>query len=252
MITALFPFGAFAQLPPTKPAPLQVPAGEGTCSVEKSCDDLAPAMIQSALGPSPLEENLRYLTDSVGGRMTGSPAADRAAGWAVEALRHAGVDEVHTEKFTIPVAWSEGKSHIDILSPEPFPVRMVSIGWSPATPQGGITGNMVDVGTGNGDGFAKAGMLSSGAIVLVHTNLLVSWEDLITEYDVDHEIVDRAVKAGAAAIFWMSTRPNLLLYRHNVSINGEVERLPQAILAREDAERIARFLSAGQKVRGRL
>jgi hypothetical protein len=106
-------------------------------------------MIQSALGPSPLEENLRYLTDSVGGRPTGSPAADRAAGWAVEALRHAGVDEVHTEKFTIPLSWSEGNSHIEILSPEPFPVRMVSIGWSPATPTGGITADIVDVGNGS-------------------------------------------------------------------------------------------------------
>jgi carboxypeptidase Q len=251
-LLTLFPVGTFAQLPPTNPSPLQVPTGSGTCSVEKSCDDLAPAMIQSALGPSPLEENLRYLTDSIGGRPTGSPAADRAAGWAVEALRRAGVDEVHTEKFTIPLSWSEGNSHIEILSPELFPVRMVSIGWSPATPTGGITADVVDVGDGSENGFAKAGALASGGIVLVHTNLLTTWEDLITEYDVDHEIVDRAVKAGAAAIFWMSTRPNLLLYRHNVSINGELERLPQAILAREDAERIARFLSAGQKVRARL
>jgi carboxypeptidase Q len=251
-LLTLFPVGTFAQLPPTNRSPLQVPAGTGTCSVEKSCDDLAPAMIQSALGPSPLEENLRYLTDSVGGRPTGSPAADRAAGWAVEALRHAGVDEVHTEKFTIPLSWSEGNSHIEILSPEPFPVRMVSIGWSPATPTGGITADIVDVGNGSYEGFARAGRLASGAIVLVHTNLLVTWEDLINEYDVDREIVDRAVKAGAAAIFWMSTRPNLLLYRHNVSTNGELEKLSQAILAREDAERIARFLSAGQKVRARL
>jgi carboxypeptidase Q len=252
MITALSSFGTFAQLPPTKPAPLQVPAGEGTCSVEKSCADLVPGMIQSALGPAPLEENLRYLTDSIGGRMTGSPAADRAAGWAVEALRHAGVDEVHTEKFTIPVAWSEGKSHIDILSPEPFPVRMASIGWSPATQEGGITADVVDVGTGDDTGFAKAGPLANGAIALVHTNLLVTWEDLTNEYGLDHEIVDRAVKAGTAAIFWMSTRPNLLLYRHNISIDGQLERLPQAVLAREDAERIARFLAAGQKVRAHL
>jgi carboxypeptidase Q len=252
LVFALFPVGILAQLPPAKPSPLQVPTGTGTCSVRKSCDDLAPAMIQSALGPSPLEENLRYLSDSIGGRPTGSPAADRAAGWAVEALRHAGVDEVHTEKFIIPVSWSEGNSHIDILSPEPIPVRMVSIGWSPATPVGGLTADVVDVGNGSDDGFAKAGTLASGAIVLVHTNLLVTWEDLIAEYDGEREIVDRAVNAGVAAIFWMSTRPNLLLYRHNVSVNGELERLPQAILAREDAERIARFLSAGQKVRARL
>jgi carboxypeptidase Q len=244
----LVSMGAYAQIPPLKPPPLQVPTGTGTCSVEKSCDDLAPAMIQSALGPSPLEENLRYLTDTIGGRVTGSPAADRAVGWAVEALHHAGVDEVHTEKFTIPVSWSEGNSHIEILSPEPFPVRMVSIGWSPATPEGGIASNIVDVGAGNEDGFAKAGASSRGAIVLVHTNFLLTWEDLVNEYNLDKKIIDRAMKAGAAAIFWMSTRPSLLLYRHTTAVNGELEPLPQAVLAREDAERIARFLAAGQKV----
>jgi carboxypeptidase Q len=248
----LLPTGAFAQIPPLKPPPLQVPTGTGTCSVEKSCDDLAPAMIQSALGPSPLEENLRFLTDTIGGRVTGSPAADRAVGWAVEALHHAGVDEVHTEKFTIPVSWSEGNSHVEILSPEPFPVRMVSIGWSPATPEGGITANIVDVGVGDDDAFAKAGASARGNIVLVHANFLVTWDDLVNEYNLDKEIIDRAMKAGAAAIFWMSTRPNLLLYRHTTAVNGELEQLPQAVLAREDAEHIARFLSAGQKVQAHL
>ena len=71
-----------AQIPPPKPSPLAPPVGSGGCSVQKGCSELAPAMIQSALGASPLEENLRYLTDTIGGRVTGSPAADRAVGWA--------------------------------------------------------------------------------------------------------------------------------------------------------------------------
>jgi hypothetical protein len=81
-----------AQLPPVKPAPLskQVPQGEGACSVGKSCAELAPVMEQKAMGASPLEENLRYLSDSIGGRVTGTPAADRAAGWAVQAFRNFG------------------------------------------------------------------------------------------------------------------------------------------------------------------
>jgi Zn-dependent M28 family amino/carboxypeptidase len=83
----------------------------------------------------------------------------------------------------------------------------------------------------------------------VHQNPIVTWEDLLGEYRTGPEVIARAIKAGAAAIFWMSTRPNLLLYRHNVSVTGELERLPQAILAREDAERMARFIASGQKVR---
>jgi hypothetical protein len=63
-------------------------------------------MMQSALGASPLEKNVSYLTDTIGRRVTGSPEAMRAVSWSVEAFRHAGVDEVHTEKFTIPVGRS--------------------------------------------------------------------------------------------------------------------------------------------------
>ena len=246
----LLAFAASAQIPPVKPAPLsqQVPQGSGACSLQKSCADLAPGMIQSALGPSPLEENLRYLSDTIGGRVTGTPAADRAADWAVQAFRHAGVDDVHTEKFTIPTGWTEGHTHLEILSPAPFPVRLVSIGWSPPTPDGGFTADVVDAGMGDDAGFAKAGAAAKDAIVLVHSNFLVTWEDLVNEYNVGPAILDRALKAGAVAVLWMSSRPNLLLYRHTLAVNGEVEKMPQAVVAREDAERIARFLAAGQKV----
>jgi hypothetical protein len=240
-----------AQIPPVKPAPLSPPqpTGSGSCSIQKGCSELAPDMIKNALGASPLEPNLRYLTDTIGGRVTGSPAADRAVGWAVEAFRRAGVDEVHTEKFSVAVGWSEGRTRIEVLSPEPFPVRLVSIGWAPAIPGDGITTDVIDVGAGDDAGFSKAGTAVKGSIVLVHQGFLATWDDLLGEYQVAPQIIARAVNAGAAAIFWMSTRPSLLLYRHNVSVTGELEKLPQAVLAREDAERMARFIASGQKVR---
>lgn len=245
---------ALAQIPPPNRAPLspQVPAGSGGCSVEKSCSDLAPAIIESALGTSPLRENLRNLTDSIGGRITGSPAAAKASAWGVEAFRQAGVEEVHIEKFMVPVGWSEGETRVEVLLPEPFPVRLVSKGLSPPTPEGGITADVVDVADGDDAGFAKAGASVKGAILLVHSSLLITWEDLNNEYNLNHMILSRAMNAGAAAVFWMSTRPNLLLYRHNLSVAGELEPLPQVVVAREDAERMARFLAAGQKVRVHL
>jgi len=242
------------QLPGTKLKPplMQVPSGATSCSVVKTCADLAPAMIQSALGKSPLEQNLRYLTDSIGGRMTGTTEAHRAAEWALQAFRSAGVDEVHTEEFTIPTGWREGQTAVEVLSPSAFPVRLASLGWSPPTPQGGLEADVVDAGAGDDNGFAKAGMAAHGAIVLVHTNLLVTWADLLGQYKDQPAIVDRAVKAGAAAIFWMSGRPNLILYRHMAAFDGGVGRLPEAIVAREDAERMARLLDSGQRVRVHL
>lgn len=243
---------AGAQVIPKQQAPLsklKPPQGSGVCEPGKSCADIAPAVIRSAEGPSALAENLRYLTDTIGGRMTGSDAADKAVGWAVEAFRQAGVDEVLTEKFTIPAGWTEGKTRVQVLAPVPFPVRLVSTGWSPPTPEGGITANIVDVGDGDEAGFARAGDAANGAIVLVHSKILVTWDDLENEYAIAPGIIARAKKAGAVAIFWMSSRPNLLLYRHTSTVDGKIEGLPQAIVAREDSLRIARFLSAGQPVR---
>lgn len=240
-------------LPPVqKPFEPKVPQGTGACSIDRPCTEVAPLIISSALGASPLESNLRELTDVIGGRVTGTAANDKAVEWAVEAFRRAGVDEVHTEKFTIPVSWAEGRTHLDVIAPEAFPVHLVSIGWSPATPAGGITANLVDGGMGEEADFARLGDMANGAIVLMHTNTLKTWDDLMNEYYYEPAIIDRAVKAGAAAILWMSTRPYMLLYRHNLSVTGELERLPQAVVAREDAMRLARFIAAGQPVKVRL
>jgi carboxypeptidase Q len=245
-----FAGAARAQIIPEQQTPLsklKPPSGPGVCAPGKSCSEIAPVVIRNAEGLSPLAENLRYLSDTIGGRLSGSAAADKAVGWAVEAFRHAGVDEVLTEKYMIPVGWSEGKTRVEVLAPEPFPVRLVSVGWSPPTPEGGITSDIVDVGDGDEAGFAKAGDAAHGAIVLVHSKILVTWDDLENEYKTA-PIIARALKAGAAAIFWMSTRPNLLLYRHTSTVDGKLEKLPQAVVAREDALRVARFIASGQKV----
>jgi Peptidase family M28 len=90
-----------AQITPIgPPSQWKVPNGTAACSVEKSCAELAPAMIRSALGPSPLEENLRSLTSAAA--TPTNPLEDaKAAEWAVAALRKSGVDEVHIEKFKV-------------------------------------------------------------------------------------------------------------------------------------------------------
>lgn len=98
-----------AQISPINPpSGWKVPNGAGACTMGKSCAELVPTMMQSALGASPLEENLHYLTTTHRGRVTGSPKAERTGGWAVEAFRGAGVDEAQTEKFTVPNGGSEG------------------------------------------------------------------------------------------------------------------------------------------------
>jgi len=236
---------AFAQLPPVKNplAPGQNPAAVCSTTDASSCAQVAAKLLPIILGPSPLEENLRRLTDEIGGRVTGSPEMARAVEWAVGAFRTAGVD-VHTEKYTLPVTWSEGDTRLELLGPVKLPIRLKSTGWSPATPPGGIDANIVDVGYGTDDDFTRVAAPLKGTLLLVHTDIGSTWADLFNEYLRPPAIIDRAVKEGAAAILWMGARERLLLYRHTNSLTGAIDKIPQAVLAREDAMRLARAIAA--------
>jgi carboxypeptidase Q len=248
----LVAFVVRAQIIPKQPNPFsnQSSSVSQGCSLQKSCAELAPGMIESALGPSPLKENVRYLTTTVGGRMTGTAANEKAVDWAVKAFRAAGIAEVKTESFTLPIAWQAGATGAEIVSPQRFTLRVVSTAWSPAmSPKSGISARVVDVGTGDGAGFARAGD-ARGAIIFVHQNLLTSVGDLLNEYTRDPAIVDRAVKAHAAAVLWMSTRPDDLPYRYASPPGGGVlAKIPQAIVAHSDAEKLVALLATSQRVR---
>ncbi|OLC90156.1 MAG: peptidase M28 [Acidobacteria bacterium] len=239
-------FPSAAQLPPTKKDPLAAPqSSQAACSAAdaSSCAQVAAKLLPLIMSPSPMEENLRRLTDEIGGRVTGTPQMAKAVEWGVAAFRAAGID-VHTERYTLPVTWHEGDSRLELLAPVKFPIRLKSTGWSPATPAGGIEAHVVDIGYGTEDDFARVTAPLKGAILLVHGDIGSTWTDLFNEYLRPPDVIARAIKAGASAILWMGARERLLLYRHTNSLAGEIDKIPQAVLAREDAKRLARTVSA--------
>jgi carboxypeptidase Q len=217
-------------------------------------------VIQAALQPSPLETNLHRLTDEIGGRVPGTVGMQHAVAWGVQAFTAAGADSVHTEGFTIPNSWAEGATEVNATTAyqvdasrvgggtvlSSFRVRAVSVAWAPAlAPVKHIP--IVDVGAGTAADFAKAGDVS-GKIVLVHTVVLKTWDDLFAEYSNAPPVIALAVKSKALAVAFMATREHDILYRHTNASAGEIDRLPMVIVAREDGERIARLLASGNLV----
>lgn len=249
LLTSLLPYllasSLSAQLPPAKNPLVPAQNSSAACSATdaSSCAQVAAKLLPIVMGPSPMEENLRRLTDEIGGRVTGTPEMAKAVEWGVAAFRAAGID-VHTEKYVLPVTWSEGDTRLELLGPVKFPIRLKSTGWSPATPAGGIEAGVIDVGYGTDDDFAKVNASLKGAILLVHSDIGSTWADLFNEYLRPPSIIERALKGEAAAIFWTGARERLLLYRHTNSLAGEIDKIPQAVLAREDAMRLARTLAA--------
>ena len=217
-------------------------------------------VIQGALQPSPIQENLRRLTDEIGGRVPGTPAMQHAVQWGMQAFTAAGADSVHSEGFEIPNSWSEGATEMSATTAHQvsaaglgggtvlssFHVRAVSVAWAPALPAVKHV-PVADVGQGTEADFQKAGDLA-GKVLLVHSVVLKTWDDLFAEYSSAPPIIDRAVKAKAKAVAFMATREHDILYRHTNSAAGEIDRLPMVIVAREDGERMARLLAAGNLV----
>ncbi len=203
-------------------------------------------VIEEALKPSALSSNLEKLTDQIGGRVPGTPAMQKAVEWAESAFKASGADSVKTEDFAIKASWAEGATEMSVSVPEHFKVHAVSITWTPALAAHRHV-PVFDVGEGTASDFANAGNVA-GAIVLVHSPETKVWADLDDEYVRALVTIKQAVKARVLAIAFQSSRPNDLLYRHCNSDQGEIDRLPMVLVAREDAARMSRLLAAGQKV----
>jgi hypothetical protein len=82
------------------------------------------------------------LTTEVGPRLAGSPADKRGVDWAVAKFRELGFDKVYTEPVTYP-KWVRRSEHGAIVSPFPQPMVLTALGYSPGTPKGGLTAQVV-------------------------------------------------------------------------------------------------------------
>ena len=218
----------------------------------------ADRLIAEALKPSPIEHNLRHLTDEIGGRVPGTPAMEQAVAWGMADLKEAGADRVYTENFKMPNSWAEGATVVSVSSigtstdpklssipPVEFKARAVSMALGPALTVKHVP--LVDVGKGTAADFKKAGDIS-GKLILVHSDVLKTWADLFNEYMTPPAIIDAAVKGKAKAIAFIATREHDILYRHTNAMAGEIERLPMIIVAREDGERMGRLVTSGHPV----
>jgi hypothetical protein len=196
---------------------------------------------------SRMEEDLRLLCDEVGGRPTGSMAYGAALQWGVDAFRRAKVDTVALESYDAPARWEPIGAEAEVISPFRFPLRVVSFANAPSTREK-IKAPLVDAGSGKRADFERLGRRARGAIALVRTKPMLSFEDLFAEYLAGPEMVEAADASGVAAILFMSTRPRDLLYRHTATFDGTLISIPIGMVAREQGLRLGRLLDKGEQL----
>src|SRR5215469_2652737 len=88
---------------------------------------------------------LTELSDDIGGRVTGSSAERKAEEWGTAKMKSIGLENVHSEKYTIWRGWTRGTADGELLSPVRHKLHMDAMGWTGSTPIGGVEGEVVAV-----------------------------------------------------------------------------------------------------------
>ena len=207
-------------------------------------DDVQQRLAGRAFSSTPLLSDLEELCDRVGGRPTGSPAAQRAVEWAAAKFKSAGVDNVALESFNVPQSWSSEAADAECVAPEKFRLRIAATPYSRST-EGTLEAKLVNAGEGAPEDFARLGNSARGAIALVTSKEMKTLDDLFAEYFKSGPMLEAANKAGVAALLLQSTRPRGLLYRHPLVNANQPFSLPAALISREQGGRLARLAAHG-------
>ncbi len=105
-------------------------------------------IFNEALANGKSYSNLDYLSNKIGGRLSGSPQAQQAVEWTFKAMKEAGADTVFLQECMVP-HWVRGEKEVGkIISSGGKGIKEVPIcalGGSIATPIEGITAQVVEV-----------------------------------------------------------------------------------------------------------
>src|SRR6266704_3364863 len=112
---------------------------------------------------------LTELSDDVGGRVTGSPAERKAEEWGAAKMKSIGLENVHTEKYTIWRGWTRGTAEGEIIAPVRHKLHMDAMGWTGSTPAGGAEGEVITVNMFDIDNEIKNVARLKGKVALVVT-----------------------------------------------------------------------------------
>lgn len=107
------------------------------------------------------------VTDTIGARLTGSPAHTQAARWARDRFMEWGLANVHLEPFEFGRGWSLEKISVEMTAPRYMPITAYAEGWTPSV-RGVVSGRAVYVGDKTAPQIEQMAPQLRGAIVLTH------------------------------------------------------------------------------------
>ena len=223
------------------------PAAQSTHSFLAPLRTDADRLIKAATADDSAWRRLAELTDSFGARLSGSPNLARAVQWSVQTMKADGLENVHTEPVMVP-RWVRGREQAEIVDPPHHDLAILGLGGTVSTPPGGLEAELIVVNSFD-DLRSRAGD-ARGKIVLFDV-MYGGYAETVTYRNGGARA---AAQQGAVAVLVRSIGPVGLRTAHTGSVNyvSEVAAIPAAAIAAEDANRLARLVRGGRRVRLRL
>src|SRR5579872_479191 len=203
----------------------------------------AARIIGEAVGSTFAWQRLSVLTDSIGNRLSGTPALERAVAWAAAEMARDGLENVHTEKVMVP-HWVRGAESAEIVAPTPHPIVMLGLGDSVGTPPDGVQADVVVVHTF--EELDAKGSALRGRIVLFNVPF-TNYGETVRFRSAGPS---RAARLGAVGMLIRAVGPAGLRTPHTGALqySNDAPKIPAAAIASEDADRIQRMADRGDKV----
>jgi len=196
-------------------------------------------IVGAALARNGARAFLQRLTDSIGGRVTGSPESRAAADLLLATLREAGFEDAHFEEYPLESRWLRGPAAGRVVSPASRPLTVGSYAWVPGT-KGELTAPLFDLGVPPSLDLPVPAERVRGAAVIVEPHTIAGVGSLVMRSTLARALA----RAGAAAMLIPSDKPNRMLF---TSAFGFYPRGPLPVLsvAKEDVLYLRRLLAAG-------
>ena len=194
---------------------------------------------------------LTELSDDIGARVTSSPAAQKATDWGVAKMKNIGLQNVHTEKWTLWKGWTRGTAQAELLAPNRHTLTIDAMGWTGSTPQGGAEGEVVTANIFDLDNELKNLARFRGKIVMMKPEgdpkksfwlIFAQFGDFIKALQEAGAVAVIGGQGGFKAEGMHLTHTGILGFAADFS-------LPVVDMANEDQSQIERFLAAGKTVR---
>ncbi len=197
---------------------------------------------------------LEELTTEIGPRLGGSEKELQAIDWAVERLNDMGFDKVYTEPVKVE-KWERISENAAIVGQFSQPLEITALGKSAATPEGGVTAEIVHLNTYE-DLVAADASLIEGKIVFI-SNRMQRFKDgagYSPAVRARGRGASEAARKGAKAIIIRSigTDSHRLPHTGGVTYADDAPKIAAAALSNPDADQLERLLKRGQPMQVHL